>query len=95
MRNITREECVNELKQLFDLDDTFVPEKGYVSYNKEKETTTFWVDKRYMWRLDVIDVLKEYFKDKYIVDGQCRIDSITLVYTWFHIEPVTDDNHRH
>lgn len=30
--------------------------------------------------------LKEYFKDKTIKDGQCRVESITLLWTIFHIE---------
>nr|DAN47167.1 MAG TPA: hypothetical protein [Caudoviricetes sp.] len=35
---------------------------------------------------EVLILLSEYFKDKVVADGQCRVENITLLHTTFCIE---------
>lgn len=81
---VTRKEAIEQLKDLFDMHgrDT---SKGCVT-DKENECATFMVDKRYKERYEVIGILQEYFADKVIENGQCRIEPLTMVHTAFHIE---------
>ena len=53
---------------------------------RENDTATFMLDKRKYERGEVIEKLSEYFNGVSIIDGQCRIESITFVFTTVHIE---------
>ena len=46
----------------------------------------FFIDKREKSRKEVLILLSEYFKDKVVADGQCRVGNITLLHTTFCIE---------
>ena len=76
----TKQEVINELKEIFPVDDknVFVIE--------ENGNATFNVNKQYMERFEVMGKLVDYFKGLEIIEGQCRIDPITLVFTTFYIE---------
>ena len=52
----------------------------------DNDTATFMLDKRKYERGEIIGKLSEYFKDVNIVDGLCRIDGITFVFTTVKIE---------
>ena len=84
MKAITKQETIKALKSLFNSEAHKDDRKVMVS--EEGGNATFMVDKGLMTRFDVINKLQEFFADKYIDGGQCRIDSITLVWTTFHIE---------
>lgn len=82
---ITRRQAIDDIKALFGLTKEF---DGAGSGYREKvdDTADFYIFKGDVTRLEVINKLQAYFYDKVIADGQCRIDSITLVFTTFHIE---------
>lgn len=76
----TKEEVVSDLRAVF-----HIGEEGCLS---RENKGSFFIDKReYEYeREDVISMLRKYFENLVIADGQCRIDPITLMYTMFHIE---------
>ena len=90
-KEITLKEAIDGIKGLFDF-APFGQHDGHQSFYTEKEdgTATFFFDKNQYWRDEVIQRLVEYFNDKVIIDGQCRIDSITLVWTTVHLEKRTE-----
>lgn len=47
---------------------------------------SFFIDKREKSREEVLILLSEYFKDKVVADGQCRVENTTLLHTTFCIE---------
>ena len=93
MIKITLKEAINQVKELFDV----VPfkerkeAKSFFDENKETGAVTFLFDKRQYMRNEIIDKLANHFSDKYIVDGQCRIASITLLWTLVYLEPVNNN----
>ena len=74
----TKEEVVSDLRAVF-----HIGEDGCLS---RENKGSFFIDKREYEREDVISMLRKYFEDRVITDGECRIDPITLLYTMFHIE---------
>ena len=85
-KTITRRQAIDDLKELFGLKSDF-DGAGSGCREKPEDTAEFFIFKGDVTRLEVIDKLQTYFSDKVIADGQCRIDSITFVFTTFHIEP--------
>lgn len=85
MKALTKQESIEALKKVFDY-ETHKESREVMVSEKENGDATFMVDKRYMERFEVIDKLQEFFADKYIEDGQCRIGNITFVWTGFYIE---------
>ena len=86
MKHLTKQETVEALKELFDYENNKENKNVLVVENKEESRTTFMVNKQYMERFEVIDKLKDFFADKVVNEGQCRIENITFVYTIFFIE---------
>lgn len=86
MEYITKQETIEALKKVFDYEDNKENKNVIVVENKEEDRTTFIVNKQYLERFEVIDRLQEFFADKVIDGGQCRIDNITFVFTVFFIE---------
>lgn len=87
IKNITKEEAVNGIKSLFELLHFDKKENGKSFYGVGNfGNATFYFDKRQYMRDEVIGKLVEYFRDKNIVGGQCRISPITLLYTVVSIE---------
>lgn len=86
MKNITKQETVEALKELFDYENNKESKNVLVVENKEEGRTEFMIKKQYMERFEIIDKLREFFADKVIDGGQCRIDNITFVFTSFFIE---------
>ena len=84
MNALTKQETIEALKQLFDYEAH--KDTREVMVIEENGNASFMIDKRYMERYAVINTLQRFFADKYIEGGQCRIDSITLVWTTFDIE---------
>lgn len=84
MDKITKQETIEALKKLFDYESH--KEKKEVIVAEHDYGATFMIDKRYLERYEVIERLQNFFADKVIDGGQCRIDSITLLYTSFFIE---------
>ena len=82
-RKLSRREVIEDLKKLFghkkNSTDVVCSEHG-------DDTATFMVNKHYLERFDVLERLQNYFYDVCIDKGQCRIESITFVYTTFFIE---------
>lgn len=86
MKHLTKQETVEALEELFDYKNNKESKNVLVVENKEEGRTTFMVNKQYMERFEVIGKLMEFFTDKVIDKGQCRVDNITFVYTIFVIE---------
>jgi hypothetical protein len=83
-KKLSRKEVVADLKKLFEYDEN----NRNVIVDEENDSVTFMVNKQYLGRFEVIERLKDYFEDKYIDGGQCRIESLTVVYTVFFIEKI-------
>jgi len=85
MKQMTRREAIEAIKGMF---ETNTGQEDNVSrlIEEENDTATFMLDKRKYERGEIIGKLSEYFKDVNIVDGLCRISSITFVFTTVKIE---------
>lgn len=59
---------------------------------KENDTADFCIDKKHFERYEVLQKLNEYFADKVIDGGWCRVANITFVFTQFWIEKVSKRN---
>lgn len=93
MKEMTLKEAVEAVKELFNVCPFDKRKEGKSFYISEKHGgVTFFFDKRQYRRWDIISKLSEYFRDKYIIDGQCRIDNITLLWTNVYLEPVGYQN---
>lgn len=87
IQNITKEEAVNGIKSLFELLPFDKKEDGKSFYGIGSNwKATFYFDKRQYTRDEVVGKLTDYFRDKTIVFGRCRISPITLLYTVVSIE---------
>lgn len=86
MKHLTKQETIEALKELFDYKNNKESKNVLVVENKEEGRTTFMVNKQHMERFEVINKLQEFFADKVIDGGQCRINNITFVFTAFFIE---------
>lgn len=86
MDNITKQQAVEIIKNAFELKEFSEREEGKSFYGEDGETVTFLFDKRQYDRYTVIEKLKECFNGKNIEGGQCRIESMTLLWTIAHIE---------
>lgn len=84
MKHLTKQETVEALKRLFDYENH--KEKNEVMVSEKDGTTTFMVNKMYMERYEVITKLQQFFKDKVVENGQVRLESITFVFTVFHVK---------
>ena len=74
-QKITKQDAINAIIDIFKL-----------KYSVKEDNASFLIDKREFERFEVIDKLQEFFADKSIIDGQCRIDSLTFLYTSVKIE---------
>lgn len=82
---ITRREAIDAIKGMFET-NTREADNASVMTEFENDTATFMLDKRKYERYEIIDKLSNYFQGVSIIDGQCRISSVTLVFTTVHIE---------
>ena len=77
-KEITPEQCISDLRALFNLD-----KEGSLS---KEDKGIFLIDKREHERFETLSMLQEYFKDKMFIPGWCvSIDPITLLYTTFKV----------
>lgn len=85
MKQITRQEAIEAIKGMF---ETNTGQEDNVSSLIEEadDTATFMLDKRKYERGEIIVKLSEYFNGVNIVDGLCRIDGITFVFTTVKVE---------
>lgn len=83
-KKLSSKEVVADLKKLFEYDEN----NRNVIVAEKDDSVTFMVNKQYLERFEVIERLRDYFEDKYIDSGQCRIESLTFVYTVFFIEKI-------
>ena len=85
---ITMKEAIDGIIGLFEILpwEKREDEKSFYTV-KEDGTASFFFDKRQYMRDEVIERLVNYFNNKIITNGQCRIDNMTLVWTTVHIEP--------
>ena len=85
-QNISKQQAVEAIKGMFELLPFDKKEDGKSFFTEKEDKVCFWFDKRQYLRFEVIDKLTEYFADKNIVGGQCRIESLTILWTVVHIE---------
>lgn len=85
MKQMTRREAIESIKEMF---ETNTGQEDNVSrlIEEENDTATFMLDKRKYERGEIVEKLSEFFKDVNIVDGLCRIEDITFVFTTVKIE---------
>jgi hypothetical protein len=82
---ITRREAIDAIKGMFETNTGEADNASTLTEN-ENDTATLMLDKRKYERYEIIDKLSEFFDGVSIIDGQCRIDRITLVFTNVYIE---------
>ena len=88
MIQITKQQAIDGIKGLFELTTWEDRKEGKSFYTQEEGTDNaeFFFDKQQYERYQVIEKLSEYFKDKNIIEGRCRIAGMTLVWTQVSIE---------
>lgn len=88
MREISLHDAIEGVKGLFKVFPYSDHEDGLSFYsNKDNnEECTFYFDKHEYTRDEVVERLSVYFNDKFIVNGQCRIDRVTILWTTVHLE---------
>lgn len=74
----TQSLVIRELKELFDLENNL--EKGSI-----ESDGIFYISKMQMGRLDVLNVLQDYFHGVGVKDGYVSVNPITFVHTTFTI----------
>lgn len=82
---ITRREAIDAIKGMFET-NTGEADNASVMTEYENDTAIFMFDKRKYERYEVLDKLSKFFDGVSIIDGQCRISSITFVFTNVYIE---------
>lgn len=89
---MTRREAIEAIKGMFET-NTGLEDNRSRFIGHDDDTATFMLDKRKYERGEIIGKLSEYFNDANIVDGLCRIDGITFVFTTVKIEkrPMKED----
>lgn len=80
MIQITRYDAIEAIKGMFET-NTFKADNISLFVDGANDTAVFKLDKRKYPRDEVVGKLVDYFKGKVIKDGECRIESITFVYT--------------
>ena len=75
---ITVEKAIEDVRSLFNIDSVD-------SISKEHKGV-FMISKKEFERDEVLKILGDYFKDKYIDGGKCEINPLTLMNTIFKIE---------
>jgi len=73
---------VSDLRKLFNIND----ENNMAIHLSSGDKDSFMINKQYKERLEVIDILQEYFANKVIIDGYCEVHNITFVFTTFEIK---------
>ena len=82
---MTRREAIEAIKGMFET-NTGQEDNASRLIENDNDTATFMLDKRKYERGEVIEKLSELFNGVNIVDGLCRIDGITFVFTTVKIE---------
>lgn len=72
---------VSDLCNLFGIN-----ENNNLSFHfSDKDGDRFVINKGQFERLQVLDMLQDYFSDKVVKGGYCKVGDITLVFTDFEI----------
>ena len=85
MKNITRREAIEAIKGIFETNKGQEDNTSRLIEN-EDWTATFLLDKRKYERSEIIRQLTELFEGVVIIDGICRIEGVTLLFTTVKIE---------
>lgn len=86
MEHITKEQAAESIKKMFKLKAKVRILKGKSFFSEKDGVTSFFFNKMQYEREEVINRLSNFFKDKVITGGQCRIEPLTILYTIVHIE---------
>lgn len=76
IKNITKEEAIEAIENLLDIKN-----KPLSKTIKKDGDAAYMIDKRELSRIETLRILGEYFEDKNIVGGCCKINALTLLYT--------------
>ena len=79
-QEVSIEQVISDLREKFS-----IGKEGSRSY---ENNGTFMIEKTEHERGDTIEMLLEYFDDKFIAGGRCTIEPITLLWTVFKIESI-------
>ena len=83
---ITKEQAIDDLRKLFNT-TSFEDRKYGRSFNDEGD---FFIDRKECGFYSVLQKLMEYFSDKVITDGICRVEATSIRWTMFHIKTKDD-----
>lgn len=88
MEHITRSEAIQRVVKEFNLSKVQKKDKSFYSTEGE-DWAVFYFDKREYTRDEVLSRLMKMFGNVNIIEGQCRVDPLTLLWTTVHIETRT------
>jgi len=87
IKQVTKQEAAKAVIEKFKAVAYEDRDDKHISFYIEKDgTTSVWIDKHDCVSGDVIYTLQEMFNGVNIIDGQCRIKPLLLLYTVVYIE---------
>ena len=93
-KKISRREAIDALVELFKCEKWVEGEdRPKLSFYipKDDDSAEFYIHKQEFERLQVVDILSEYFHDKTFNDnGMCAVSPMTLLWTTFTIERIPE-----
>lgn len=93
IKQVTKQEAAKAVVEKFKAVAFEDRDDNHLSFYSEKDgTTSVWIDKRDCVSGDVIYTLQEMFNGVNIIDGQCRIKPMLLLYTVIYIEDRNNNN---
>lgn len=78
MKPITIEQVIKELRIMFSIDEN--------EFGSTESNGKFFINKQQFERYAVIEMLQNFFTDKYIENGYLTVGNITFVFTTFEVK---------
>ena len=97
MEKVTIEKAKNELIEIFGAvsAEEFRKRKEHISwYSDNEDGLTFFIDRNVTERGEVFEKLQEYFKERVIEGGYCKVPPLTLVWTTFELRKGKPNNQQ-
>jgi len=76
-QKVSIEKTISDLKELFKTENN--------QFGTTENEGNFYINKKQFERFQVINMLQNYFSDKFIDGGYCSVGNITMVFTDFKI----------
>jgi hypothetical protein len=87
---VTLEQAAADISRMFSFDDKGIHDGNGRSFF-DKTKGEFYINKLDWERFQVLNMLQNYFADKYIDGGRCKVDPITMVFTTFSLKKKSNE----